>query len=136
MNIDSLDVVDEALRGMNIQDWGDIYDEDDEYDDFEPDPMEIESAEEQRRQLDGVKADLAMKALEESRARSLLGEGVLATFDYDVAELPDTDQPPKMRDAARFPECALKRNRKKPVSASARVDHLFMRENSPLVEAF
>ncbi|KAI0514899.1 hypothetical protein F5B22DRAFT_608822 [Xylaria bambusicola] len=115
-----------------IQSWEDIdidyprdsfHDEDDD-DPYEADPMEIDSPDERRRQIDGFKAELAIHMLDVYKAELVLGQGVLANFDPHLEPLSSNDRSPTIEESARMPEFSINRGRDKPVAESLRMNRL------------
>ncbi len=91
-------------------DYGADADKDAASDLEDADPMEIDSPDERRRQIDGFRAEIANHALDLNRAESVLGRGVLANFDpaleplSPVAGSAPGHIPPNIPEAAKFPE--------------------------------
>ncbi|KAK5626375.1 hypothetical protein RRF57_002090 [Xylaria bambusicola] len=116
-----------------IQNWEDIdvhqrsdpfHDDDDDDDRHEADPMEIDSPDERRRQIDGFKAEIAIHSLEIHKAELVLGRGVLANFDAGLEPLSSDSKSPTLEESARIPEFSINRERDKPVAQSLRMNHL------------
>ncbi|KAI1429847.1 hypothetical protein F5Y12DRAFT_709850 [Xylaria sp. FL1777] len=115
----------EELGGDDITMSNDYYDigvVDDDDDDAAadiggPDPMEIDTPEERRRQIDGFRAEIANHTLGLDMADSVLGRGALAGFDPMLEPLTSDLDPLSIEDSAKFPEFTPNKERDKSYTA-------------------
>ncbi|KAI0438960.1 hypothetical protein F4803DRAFT_569025 [Xylaria telfairii] len=136
-----------------VRDWdgmGDAW-SDDEFDDDDDDtyksdksdvpalPIEIDSVDERRRQLDGFKAELEHNWSQAERAAVLIGHGELADFDAEI--LPMSEEPGidlgkggRLRTRQkRFPEFSPNAERDQPHAKQVRMNHILSLDESEII---
>ncbi|KAI1737494.1 hypothetical protein F4680DRAFT_468234 [Xylaria scruposa] len=132
-------------KSATIHDWqdlGDITDDDDLFDDDpsapkakDLDPMEIDSPDERKGQLEGFKSELSFHWMQAEKAEALLGRGKLAAFTAGVQPLsqePSIDQShdePKMQ----LPEFTPNETRDKPHSEEVHMNRMLGLEGNDLI---
>ncbi|KAI0554059.1 hypothetical protein F4679DRAFT_529342 [Xylaria curta] len=127
-----------------IRDWqdlGDITDDDDLFDDpsapktKDLDPMEIDSPDERKGQLEGFKSELSFHWRQAERAEALLGRGKLAGFTTGVQPLSQELSIDQSHGGLKMqlPEYTPNETREKPHSAEVHMNHMLGLEGSDLV---
>lgn len=99
-----------------------------------PDPMEIDSPDERRRQLEGYKAELSQNWRDAERAEALLGSGTLAEFDAALEPLTSVNSSSrKIALISRIPEFTPNERRDKPHARHVRMNHLLGLDGDELI---
>ncbi|KAI0863931.1 hypothetical protein F4860DRAFT_511306 [Xylaria cubensis] len=130
------------IKSAPIHDWQDLG-----YDDWpldldldvsetkDLDPMEIDSPDERKGQLEGFKSELSFQWRQAEKAEGLLGRGELAKFTPAVQPLPQEPSTDQSRDGpkSQLPEFTSNNTRNKPHVAAVRMNHLLGLEGAHLI---
>ncbi|KAI0097247.1 hypothetical protein GGR51DRAFT_578431 [Nemania sp. FL0031] len=125
-----------------VENWDDVmgglYDErsldEEDYNDdnvLAADPMEIDSPEERRRQLEGFKAEMVTSWLSASQAEAVVGSGALADFDVNLQPL--STQRPRDTRPLMVPEFTPNRRRDRAYMQNVAMNHVLSLDGAEII---